>query len=165
MFKAAVTTAVVAFALLLTGCGASQPSTELTGVAKFAASAEEVSEPTSEPTEAADITAAGEVCDIDSVYTIECSVKFPEVGFLNAVNRVATEPLLSMNDEEKIALAESACSQLASGVAAADVDVVDSPATDEKPAGWNNAIVASAAPLGYCHEYADQELIAPFVGE
>ncbi len=126
----------------------------------------ETAEPeTVEPTEADEdaeaLTAPGAVCDPNSMNTIECSVDYPEIGYLNAVNRTAVEPLISLSDIEKLELAHEACTVLDNGGDASTI-IIATTAADYTDT-WNNGIVFTAAPLGFCHEHADQELIAPFV--
>jgi hypothetical protein len=169
MLKIARVAAMAVLTLALAGCGgeAKTASTQRLAEISSDAPAGETQAPTAtEPVDPAEgITAPGEVCDPASMYTIECSVKHPDVGFLNGVTRVGQEPLASLAEEEKIALGHAACEQLQAGVAAADINLGGDSAPTDKPAGWNNGVIVNAAPLSYCHAFADPDLIAPFLAQ
>lgn len=151
-----------AIALLMAGCSA--PAENGGEAPNSAARTVETPtvEQTTEPTEApVDITAPGEVCDINSMYTIECSVKYPDIGFLNAVDRVGVDPLASMSDDEKIALGHSACDILAEGGSGETVELV--PTAEGDIPTVNNSAVFASAPFSYCHAFANEQMIAPFL--
>lgn len=159
------TVTVVALALLLTGCSATQASNEsVAGAAKFAASADDVTEATGEPiaTETAeptvDVTAPGEVCDPQNLNDLICAAFYPEQVVLNltAAPR-AQEPLASMTDEQKIQLAHAACDTLAAGGTKDTVTLVTTDNPDALLSTWNNNLVFTAGTLGYCNDYIEGE--------
>lgn len=156
MHKLVITAAVIASALLLTGCGAAQQTGEPAGAARFAAAADET-ETTSEPTPAdpaVDITAPGEVCDPHNLNDIICAAFYPDqaVGNMTVAPR-AGEPLASLSDEERIALAHEACEQLEAGTAQDAVSVIETSAEDTAAGRNNNFTLASAGALAYCNDY------------
>ncbi|MET0716418.1 MAG: DUF732 domain-containing protein [Mycetocola sp.] len=158
MNKLVATTAAIAFALLLTGCGAAQQTNELEGVAKFAASADET-ETTSKatPTEpAVDITAPGEVCDPEADDDFPCLAADPDLAVVKMTGQGrAGEPLISLPDADRIALAHAACDALANGGTSETVSLIET--TDPaRPATANNFAIFSAGAAAYCPEFAEE---------
>lgn len=97
-------------------------------------------------------TGSGEICDIKSLYTVDCHIQYPEVAYLNGITRLGGEPLISMTDAEKIELGQQACEQLRAGTARESVVVVDGAANIEGGTITNSSIVVGVAVPSFCKD-------------
>ena len=113
--------------------------------------------PTATPTVApASITAPGEVCDPHNLNDIICLAFHPDVAVVNMTSGPrAQEPLRSMTDQEKIALAHKACSVYASGGSASTMQIVATnlDAGSHAPADINNMNIFNIGALAYCNQF------------
>ncbi len=115
--------------------------------------------PTPDPTEPAvdveALTAPGGVCYAQSGDDFPCLVVAPDLAVINMTGPGrAVEPLISMPEADRIALAHQACNVLASGGSHESVTLVES--ADAQHPTANNFVVFSAGASAYCPEYADQ---------
>jgi len=102
------------------------------------------------------LTAPGAVCHPNAGDDFPCLVVAPDLAVLNMTGTGrAGEPLISMADADRIALAHEACSVLAEGGSAETVTLIETNDPD-RPATANNFAVFSAGAAAYCPEYAEQ---------
>lgn len=113
------------------------------------------------PTEQAGIdvealTAPGGVCHPNAGSDFPCLAVAPDLAVLNMTGQGrAGEPLVSLPDEERLALAHEACEVLASGGNHQTTMLVET--TDPNRASdGNNFAVFSAGAAAYCPQYAEQ---------
>ena len=103
-------------------------------------------------------TQPGEVCDPHNLNDTICAAFYPDLAVLNmTVSPRAGEPLSSLPDEQRIAVAHQACDQLANGVGLHDVNVIETSAADVALGRDNNYSLASAGALAYCSNYIGSE--------
>jgi len=153
MNKTVYFTAAIAAVLVLAGCSTAA-SDEPQGIQPFVATEETSATPRPEAEAtvyyyAGVPTGPGEVCDIESLYTVDCHKKYPDVAYLNGITRNAGEPLLSLSDEEKIELGHQACDQVASGVDREAVALIEGSGANFT----NNTAVVGVAIPSYCPEF------------
>lgn len=161
------TTAIAVTALLLfvlTGCGedtmpAAEPKPFAAPMNKQAEETPATEEPTpaAEPTIGYGPTAPGEVCDPGNANDAICAAFYPDQAALNVTSAPrALEPLASLTDEEKIAIAKEACASLDGGGSPDTVTLIATDVTDERPANWNARLPFAAGSLAYCQGHLDQ---------
>lgn len=156
MNKALYATAGVLLALSLTSCAASTGGPQA-AVAAAGDDPTAVESATPEPSATAVTptdaepapTGPGEICDINSMYTVDCEQQYPEIGFLNGAHRATVG--LTFTDEELLAFGQEACAQIAAGAAIEAIDIagVDNSVADH-PDGWNDSVLVHAASLTLC---------------
>lgn len=149
-------TAVVLL-LALTGCGETSPAPESMPVT--AKSATDETPAAAEPEEPAigyGPTGAGEVCDPQNLNDSICAAFYPDQLVINVMSSPrAREPLASMSDEEKLAIARQACVDMEAG---ARPHVIETHALEGDPEASldrNNLLVYTAGSLAYCNDYAE----------
>lgn len=144
----------------LTGCAGQveEPAAEPRGLVQSVPSA--TPESAAESTPSVDITAPGEVCDPGNANDAICAAFYPEQAAINATSAPrALEPLASMSDEEKIALAHQACEILAAGGSKETSTLVETivPEGDSRPDNWNAGLPFAAGRLGFCQDQLDEK--------
>lgn len=101
-------------------------------------------------------TNPGEVCDPHNLNDVICAAFYPDLVVVNMTMAPrAGEPLASMGESERIALAHEACAQLDSGATLESVAVVEEADAAESS---NNFAVASAGALAFCNSHLDERL-------
>lgn len=153
--------------LALSGCSG---ATEAADAARVAAgsTAEELAAPdnaTSVPTEAevASLTRAGSACDPHNLNDMICLAFHPDIAVMNMTSGTrAQEPLRSMTNEQKVALAHAACNAFDAGDTAATVSLVatelDADAQAAQiPADINNTNVFLFGALAYCNDHFNED--------
>lgn len=112
-------------------------------------------------TEAPDLSAKteqGEVCDPHNLNDTICAAFYPDLAVLNmTLSPRAGEPLASLPDDQRIALAHQACEQLAAGAGLHGVNVIDTAPADTALGRDNNYSLASAGALAYCNGSVDSD--------
>lgn len=119
-----------------------------------------VDDVTPKPTETAgtaDPTAAGEVCDPSNLNDMICLAFYPDTAVINMTSGLrAQEPLRSLPDADKIALAHKACDTFAAGGSASTVTLISTTLDADKagalPADINNTNIFQIGALAYCNE-------------
>lgn len=138
-----------------TAAPTSSPTSTATS-APVAAATTPSATPTSSPSTAA-LTAPGAICDPHNLNDIICLAFHPDVAVINMTSGPrAQEPLRSMTDQEKIALAHKACSVYEGGGSAATVTLVPTTLDADAqalPADINNANMFNIGALAYCNQY------------
>lgn len=154
--------AAAAVILLLAGCAAAPTAN---GLIAEEDPAESVEVQTGEEAAAKELaetlsaapTGAGEICDINSMYTVECHKQFPETAYLNALTRNAGEPLGSMSDLDKVELGFEACRLIEAGTQREDIHLVEDETVLVEGFTGNVVIIDAAIP-SFCVEFANSEL-------
>lgn len=163
--KSSVIVAVVAGVVLVgggvaaaTAIGSADSAPEPTAsVTAPASDSTETPSPTPSATpDLSDKTAPGEVCDPHNLNDTICAAFYPDMVVLNMTSAPrAGEPLTSLPDAQRIALAHQACDQLAAGANLHSVSVIETTADAAAPGLDNNFSLASAGSLAYCHDFID----------
>lgn len=153
-------TTCVVLAILLAGCS----SAAVSGSTPDARAREFVSEGTAtaapiapDTSSTVDLTAAGAVCDPHSLDDISCLAAHPDLAVVNMLSGTrSAEPLRSMTDAQKRALARQACDVMNAGGSYETTVLVETVAPGpETPADLNNRAVFVVGADAYCLDHAD----------
>ncbi|MDQ0576451.1 DUF732 domain-containing protein [Agromyces albus] len=144
---------VVVFAL--TGCAAAGESVE--SAARSAAVAEdETPTATEEVVDLASKTNPGEVCDPHNLNDVICAAFYPDLAVINMTSAPrGMEPLASLPEADRIALAHQACDALTAGATKDTLVLVDTIRESENDPRDNNRVLFSAGTLAYCNEHLE----------
>ena len=102
-----------------------------------------------------ELTVAGAICDMRSLYTHECDIKYPKTGFLNGVHR-SSRDAESVTDAEWLSYGAKSCAGYAAGGNVQTIHTVPEAVNAATDIASNDQVVNSAAQNILCPEFANR---------